>query len=284
MVERRKVKLSTVELSYLEWHQGQTPLLLLHGLADHAWVWSSLGNYLGDKYHIVAPDLRGHGDSDKPEKGYKFSDYIADLEGLMNHLGWSSANILAHSWSAKLATIWATNHPERFQRLILVDPFFIDKIPGIFKVTFPLLYQVLPFLKTMGPFKDYETAETLGRTLKQYRGWTPLQQQVFQLGIEPKKAGTWGSKFISQARDEIFDEVMKYAGLTKAINVPTLFIKPRKGLNRTQWQLKPYKQYLTNLQIVEVPGNHWAFLVEPDAFNRTVANFLRYDTKKSCNK
>ena len=274
MFIRKTLNLSAIELSYLEWNPGQEPLLLLHGLADHALVWSSLGEYLAADYHIIAPDLRGHGDSSKPETGYKFIDYIDDLEDFMAHLGWTSAHILGHSWSAKLATIWATKQPERFKSLILIDPFFIDKMPSIFKITFPLLYKVLPFLKAMGPFKSYESAETLARKLKQYQGWTPLQQQVFKLGMEPKAEGQWGSKFVVQARNEIFEDVMKCAGLTQPIEIPTLFIKPQKGLNRTQWQLKPYQTYLNNLQIQEVPGNHWAFLVEPDPFNQTVENFL----------
>ena len=70
---------------------------------------------------------------------------------------------------------------------------------------------------------------------------------------------------------------MKYAGLTEDINIPTLFIKPEKGLNRTAWQLKPYKTYLKQLEIAEVPGNHWAFLVEPTPFNETVETFLATD-------
>ncbi len=274
MVERKRIKLSTVELSYLEWKGENEPLLLLHGLADHGLVWSSLGNYLAANYHIIAPDLRGHGDSSKPKTGYKFSDYIADLNELMNYFGWKSAHVVSHSWSAKLAAIWATQQPERFKDLILIDPFFIDKMPGWFKLTFPILYKTLPFLKVMGPFPSYEAAEKLARGLKQYQGWTPLQEQVFQLGMEEKETGKWGSKFIKQARDEIFEEVMKCAGLTEEINLPTLFIKPEKGLNRTAWQLKPYKTYLKQLKIAEVPGNHWAFLVEPTAFNETVKTFL----------
>jgi pimeloyl-ACP methyl ester carboxylesterase len=275
MVERKVIQLSKVELSYLEWQQGTEPLLLLHGLADHSLVWSSLGDYLAEDYHIIAPDLRGHGDSSKPEKGYKFSDYIADLNEFMSYLGWNSAHILSHSWSAKLAAIWATQQPEKFKDLILIDPFFIDKMPSIFKVTFPILYKTLPFLKAMGPFNSYEEAENLARTLKQYQGWTPLQKEVFKLGMEEKDQGKWGSKFIKQARDEIFEEVMKYAGLTQPINIPTLFIKPEKGLNRTAWQMKPYKTYLKQLKIVEVPGNHWAFLVESFSFNETVKTFLQ---------
>lgn len=266
--------LSDLKFSYWEWNRGREPLLLLHGLADCGLVWASLGDYLADDYHIVAPDLRGHGDSSKPEEGYRFSDLIGDLEGLMAHLGWSSASVVAHSWSAKLLAIWATQNPVRFRRLVLVDPFFIDRIPAWFEITFPLLYRVLPFLKTMGPFSSYEEAEKLARQLKQYRGWSPLQRQVFQASMEEKADGTWGSKFIVPARDRIFTEVMAVAGLTEPIEIPTLLIKPSQGLNRTEWQLKPYKTYLNNLQIKEVPGNHWAFLVEPESFNQTVAEFL----------
>ena len=270
----KTVNLSGTNLSYWEWNQGREPLLLLHGLVDCALVWKSLGDYLATNYHIVAPDLRGHGDSSKPPEGYQFVDFIRDLEALMQHLGWSSASVLAHSWSAKLLTIWATQHPERFRNLILVDPFFIDKIPSWLGITLPILYRVLPFLKIMRSFDSYEAAEKLARQLKQYRGWTPLQQQVFQASIEEKSDGTWSSKFIVPARDRIFQEVMQVAGLTQPIEIPTLFIKPRQGLNRTPWQLKPYRTYLPNLQICEVPGNHWAFLVEPEIFNLTVADFL----------
>ncbi|HBB35286.1 MAG TPA: alpha/beta hydrolase, partial [Cyanobacteria bacterium UBA9273] len=173
-----------------------------------------------------------------------------------------------------LALIWARQHPERLRSMVLVDPIFIWKISSLLKVTFPLLYGVLPFLKAMGPFVSYEVAEAQARQLKQYKGWSPLQQKVFQAGIEEKSDGRWGSKFTVAARDGIFDDVMGVAGFTVPIDIPTLFVQPEKGVNRMDWQLKPYKTYLKNLQICKVPGNHWPFLVEPEAFNRTVAGFL----------
>ncbi len=275
MFKRQILTLSNgIEISYLEWNQGQKPLILLHGLADHSLVWSSLGEYLAKDYHIIAPDLRGHGDSSKPQTGYSSEEIIGDLEKLMAHLGWESANILGHSWTGKLITIWVTKSPERFKKMILVDPFFIGKIPEIFKITFPLLYGTLPFLKAMGPFINYEQAQLIAQGLKQYKGWSELQQEVFNFSIEEKENKTWGSKFIVQARNEIFTDVMLISGLTKIIENQTLFIKPQQGLNRTEWQLKPYKTYLKNLEIVEVPGNHWAFLVAPYLFNQTVENFL----------
>lgn len=272
---RQTLSLPDIQISYLEWNQGNVPLLLLHGLADHALVWSSLGEYLSEHYHIVAPDMRGHGESSKPDKGYTFTDAIADLEALMEHLGWSDAHVLGHSWTGKVALIWARQHPERLRSMILVDPIFVWKMPSVMKVTFPLLYRVLPFLQGMGPFASYEQALNQARQLNLYQGWSSLQQQVFQAGIEQKPDGCWGSKFTIPARDQIFEDVMRVAGLTDSIDIPTLFIHPETGVNRKNWQLKPYKIYLKNLQICQVPGNHWPFLLEPETFNQTVQTFLQ---------
>ncbi|HEY9709219.1 MAG TPA: alpha/beta hydrolase [Oculatellaceae cyanobacterium] len=274
MPVRQTLSLPDIQLSYLEWNQGQVPLLLLHGLGDHALVWSSLGESLAKDYHIVAPDMRGHGESSKPDRGYTFAEAIADLEALMAHLGWSAAHVVGHSWTGKLALIWARQHPERLHSMILVDPIFVWKMPSLMKVTFPILYRVLPFLRGMGPFASYEQAQQQARQLNLYEGWSPLQQQVFQAGIEQKPDGRWGSKFVIPARDQIFEDVMQIAGLTTPIDIPTLFIQSEQGVNRKDWQLKPYKTYLKNLRIGKVPGNHWPFLVQPEAFNQAVKTFL----------
>ncbi|MBD2178309.1 hypothetical protein H6F42_15430 [Pseudanabaena sp. FACHB-1998] len=77
-----------------------------------------------------------------------------------------------------------------------------------------------------------------------------------------------------QARNLIFEEIMRVGGLTALIHVPTLFVKPQQGLNRSSWQIKPYLDYCRNLQIVEVVGNHWAFLGEPQTFNKEIEDFL----------
>ncbi|MFM6405921.1 MAG: alpha/beta fold hydrolase, partial [Microcystis sp.] len=246
----------------------------LHGMADHALVWSSLGDYLSSNYQVIAPDLRGHGESGKPATGYHFQDYIGDLRALINHLGWTQAHILGHSWSAKIAAIWANQQPEVFKSLILVDPFFIDKMPSWIRITFPILYQVLPFLKITRSFDSYQSIEAIARQLKQYKGWSNLQQEVFKNAIEQKADGSWSSKFTLSARGEIFEDVMGFAGLTKTLDIPSLLILPQQGLNRTAWQIQSYKKYLTSLEIKKIPGNHWAFLGEPETFNQAVAEFL----------
>lgn len=274
MPQRRTFTNNSMAISYLQWSDRGMPLLLLHGMADHALVWSSLGDYLSSNYQVIAPDLRGHGESGKPATGYHFQDYIGDLRALINHLGWTQAHILGHSWSAKIAAIWATQQPEVFKSLILVDPFFIDKMPSWIRITFPILYQVLPFLKITRSFDSYQSIEAIARQLKQYKGWSNLQQEVFKNAIEQKADGSWSSKFTLSARGEIFEDVMGFAGLTKTLDIPSLLILPQQGLNRTAWQIQSYKRYLTSLEIKKIPGNHWAFLGEPETFNQAVAEFL----------
>lgn len=274
MPQRQTFTNNSMEISYLQWSDRGIPLLLLHGMADHALVWSSLGDYLSSNYQVIAPDLRGHGESDKPATGYHFQDYISDLRALINHLGWTQAHILGHSWSAKIAAIWATQQPEVFKSLILVDPFFIDKMPNWIRITFPILYQVLPFLKITRSFDSYQSIEAIASQLKQYKGWSNLQQEVFKNAIEQKADGSWSSKFTLSARGEIFEDVMGFAGLTKTLDIPSLLILPQQGLNRTAWQIQSYKKYLKSLEIKKIPGNHWAFLGEPETFNQAVAEFL----------
>jgi pimeloyl-ACP methyl ester carboxylesterase len=272
---RKTLSTSDINISYLEWNTGKEPLLLLHGMGDHALVWSSLGDYLASNYHIVAPDMRGHGESSKPATDYSFASAIADLESLMDHLQWDNAHIVSHSWTGKLAAIWARENPSRLKSITLVDPIFIWKMPSLLKLTFPLLYKVLPSLKVMGPFSSYEEAESKIKQLSHYQTWTNLQQQVFQAGIEQKPDGSWGSKFTIAARDGIFDEVLDIAGFIHPVEIPALLIQPEKGVNRQNWQIQPYKTNLTNLTIKKVPGNHWPFLTNPTEFNQTVANFLQ---------
>ncbi|MEA5574930.1 alpha/beta hydrolase [Anabaena sp. UHCC 0451] len=271
---RNKLSKADVEISYLEWNQGQEPLLLLHGMADNSLVWSSLGDYLAADYHIVAPDMRGHGESTKPEQDYSFESAIADLEALMDKLGWSDAHIVSHSWTGKLAAIWARQNPARLKSITLIDPIFIWKMPSLLKLTFPLLYRVLPFLKSMGPFTSYEEAEQKIKQLGQFQDWNSVQQQVFQAGIEQKPDGTWGSKFTIAARDGIFDAVLEVPGFITPVDTPALFIQPEKGVNRQDWQIQPYKTNLKNLTFKKVPGNHWPFLTKPEEFNQTIAKFL----------
>ncbi|NEP58434.1 MAG: alpha/beta hydrolase [Symploca sp. SIO2G7] len=274
MATRKTVSLNQIELSYLDWQTDGPPVLLLHGLADHALVWSAVGDRLAAHYHPVAVDMRGHGESSKPDNGYDFDTVSADLEELMQHLGWSAAHVVGHSWAGKVATYWATRQPKQFLSMALVDPIFIYGVPSVFRITFPLFYGTLPFLKGMGPFNSWDTAIAQGKQMKQYCDWNQLQASVFCKSLEEKSNGTVGSKFTIAARDGIFEAVLRVPGLIREIQIPSLFVQPESGVNRFNWQLKPYQKYLKNLTVQTVPGNHWAFLVEPEVFCQSLIVFF----------
>ncbi|MEM9002888.1 MAG: alpha/beta hydrolase [Cyanobacteria bacterium P01_F01_bin.86] len=272
----------TLHLSYLTGGIG-APVMLLHGLADHGLVWSNLAAVLSappptglhQSYHCIAPDLRGHGKSSKPPaSAYDSRVLAADLETLAQGLKLGPVKVVAHSWAAKIALLWAQQQPQRICRLILVDPFFVNRLPRVFRMSFPILYRTLPFLKVMGPFASYEAAMAVARSLKQYRGWSPLQAAAFEAGMEQKPDGRWGSKFAIAARNGVFQDVLQLAGLTQSLTTPTCLIIPQQGLNRTAWQLRPYQKYLSDCTTLSVPGNHWPHLVEPQAFNQTILTLL----------
>ena len=272
---RRSLTLDNgLELSYLEWGQGGIPLLLLHGLADNGLVWSRLGETLQQKYHVVALDMRGHGESAKPETGYFCADYINDFKAIFASLGWEKAHVLGHSWGGKVTAIWAMREPEYFRSLMLADPFFNNKIPKLWTLTFPIAYKFLPFLKLMGEFHSYEKAAAIAQGLKQFRGWNDWQAAIFNASIEPTEDGKYRSKFVKRACNEIFLDVMQEQGVSRSSDIPSLFVQPEKGLNRASFQFAPYKKNLTKLSWATVPGNHWAHIVEPEAFNQAIANFL----------
>ncbi|MEM6838182.1 MAG: alpha/beta hydrolase [Cyanobacteria bacterium P01_C01_bin.120] len=262
-------------MAYRECGTG-TPVIMLHGLADHSLVWQSLATYLSDRYRCFAPDLRGHGDSSKPASpaAYQAQQLADDLESCCQRQQLGAVHVVAHSWAAKVALIWAQQAPTRLQSLTLADPFFVNRLSPVFRPTFPLLYRALPFLRAMGPFPDWEQAQAMAQTMKQYRGWSDWQQAIFRGGMAPQLDGQWRSKFAIAARNGVFADVVQTAGLTVPLTIPTLLLLPTQGLNRMAWQTRPYYRYLPQLESHSIPGHHWPHLADPDAFNQAVAAFL----------
>ncbi|MEM6717263.1 MAG: alpha/beta hydrolase, partial [Cyanobacteria bacterium P01_C01_bin.147] len=271
-----------IVLAYRDVGIGQ-PIVMLHGLADHSLVWQELAQHLSDRYRCLAIDLRGHGDSSKPPATKYTARLLADdLEQFCQHLQLDTVTVIAHSWAAKIALLWARQSLQRVNSLTLVDPFFVNRLPIAFRPTLPIFYRTLPFLKVMGPFTDLEQATAVARQLKQYQGWSEPQQAVFHAGMEQQADGQWRSKFAIAARNGVFADILKTAGLTAPLATPTALLLPQQGLNRMAWQIKPYHQHLTQLQTHTIPGNHWPHLVEPTAFNQSVAAILaQFDSPKS---
>lgn len=100
-------------------------LLLLHGIWDRWESWQPVMPSLAQDYHLIVPELRGHGRSDHPAGGvesYRLADYAADLVGLLDALGIARVSIVGHSLGARIAALLAAEQPERVRAVVLEDP------------------------------------------------------------------------------------------------------------------------------------------------------------------
>lgn len=112
-----------LKLHYLEWGNPESPaLLLLHGMHDHARSWDAIAQAMCGKWRIIAPDLRGHGDSEwSPDGAYHTPYYLLDLARLIESLGRERVSMVAHSLGGNPAARYAALYPQRVERLVLVD-------------------------------------------------------------------------------------------------------------------------------------------------------------------
>lgn len=103
-------------------HPGPAPAaLLLHGIGNYGRAWDFVADAVAGRMRLVAPDARGHGDSVKPETGYAPSDFAADALAILDALDIERPVIVGHSMGGGHALAFALAHPERVERLVIID-------------------------------------------------------------------------------------------------------------------------------------------------------------------
>lgn len=107
-------------VAFLDEGQGEV-VLLLHGMAGSSATWRSVIGPLSRKYRVIAPDLIGHGQSDKPRSDYSLGAFAVFLRDLLDELGVTSATIVGHSLGGGVAMQFTYQHPDYCQRLILIS-------------------------------------------------------------------------------------------------------------------------------------------------------------------
>src|SRR4051812_40365004 len=104
-----------LKLHFNDWGNASAPpLLLIHGGADHSRSWDYLAQALAADFHVIAPDLRGHGDSGWAiGSSYNLVDHVYDLTGLIKSIGADKIALVGHSMGGMVSLTYAGTFPER---------------------------------------------------------------------------------------------------------------------------------------------------------------------------
>lgn len=117
-----RIQLAQVSIHFRYSASGKPPLLLIHGFPEHSPTWTHIGPILAEKYTVIAPDNRGMGESSLASDGnYSAAAGGEDHLALLNFLNISRTYLFAHDKGVGLATSLALEHPERIEKIALVE-------------------------------------------------------------------------------------------------------------------------------------------------------------------
>jgi len=117
-----EVKVNGLRLHYFEWKgKGTRPLVLMHGLRDYAYYWQDAANRLRDDFHIFAPDIRGHGESEQAPGGYLVWALASDLAGFVEAMGLGRFDLVGLSLGSRVSMAYARENSLRLKHLVLAD-------------------------------------------------------------------------------------------------------------------------------------------------------------------
>jgi pimeloyl-ACP methyl ester carboxylesterase len=127
-------------------------LLLLHGLGCDHTTWEPVIDTLARRYTVIAPDLLGHGQSDKPRADYSLGGYANGMRDLLTVLGIDKVTVVGHSFGGGVAMQFAYQFPERTERLVLVASGGLgaEVTPAIRAISTPGFHQVMGVLTLPG--------------------------------------------------------------------------------------------------------------------------------------
>jgi len=171
-------------------------IVCVHGLTANHTCWASMADALGPDYRLIAYDLRGRGESDKPEKGYSLEAHGQDLGRLLDHYGLKKAVLMGHSLGAHIALRFAVTQPGRVSRLVLFD--------GGLDVRAEILDSLRPAINRLGvEFPSLEMFLGFIRALPMFEGrWNDYLERYFRYDVETLPSGAVRSKAAKHAIEE----------------------------------------------------------------------------------
>lgn len=275
-----------LKLHYVDWGNEDKPLLVLvHGGRDHARSWDWVARELRQDFHVVAPDLRGHGDSEWAKGGtYSMPHFVLDLANLLDALEVFPVRLVGHSLGGAVVLQYAGIFPERVERLVAIEglgppPDMIARMrerPP--EVRMHEWIEQMRELAARQP-RRYPTRDEAAARMREVNAFLSEEQarHLTVHGVARNEDGTFSWKFDNYVRAHApyrFD-VEDMQSLWCRIACPTLLIR-----GGDSWASDPTKdgriRPFRRARAVTIPGaGHWVHHDRLDEFLRVVREFLQ---------
>ena len=272
-----------VRLHYVE--AGEGPLVvLLHGFPEFWWSWRHQIPALADAgFRVVAPDLRGYGQSDAPPRwqDYKMETLAADVAGLIEALGEERAFVVGHDWGAAVAWMVATLHPERVERLAILNvPHPETMLRTLRSSPRQLLHSWYMFFFQI-PWLPETAARLAGRRFREgaYRdarpgAFTPEDLARYEEALLRSPGGIKGP--IDYYRAALRRSPRAAQEQFTPIAAPTLVIWGVQDRFLTEQMADPDPALVPDVRVVKLPdASHWVQHDEPERVSTLLVEHFR---------
>ncbi len=259
-----------VTLHHLDWgNEGQHPIVLVHGSRLHAHVWNHFSSRFKDRFHIVAVDQRGHGDSGWCTRSrYDLEDFYQDLRAVIEARGLTRFTLIGHSLGGRVSMLYASRHHQQLQRLVLVDI-----TPG--RPAAAAGADLSRITETPGPRDFASEAEAkayLGKLLS--RAPAQLIEDSVRYGMRQTGSGRYAWKY-DPAMLKRTPATLDMWAIVKSIPTPTLLQYGSHSKIVSTELAERLKQTMPQCTVERIDNaGHALFTDQPDAFAASVARFL----------
>jgi len=276
------VNTNGVNLHYVSKGSGKL-MLMLHGFPEFWYSWRHQIEEFAADYHVVAVDLRGYNDSDKPESqsAYQMSEFIEDVRGIITELGYEDCILVAHDWGGAIAWNFAYAYPEMVEKLIVLNiPHPAKFAQGlktteqllkswyIFAFQLPLLPEFVFQLNDYQAIKEAFTGMAIDKT-----AFTPTDLQAYRDAAAKPGALTAMINYYRGAFDSLLKNKSQEWGI---LDIPTLTIWGEEDTALGKELTYGTEAYVRNWQIKYIPNcSHWVQQEQPALVNTYIREFLQ---------
>lgn len=275
----RMLTVKGVRLAAREWaaNPGAPAVLCLPHLTGHKGSFAGLAAALSPRYRVIALDLRGRGDSDRPADGYGFAGHAQDIEAAADTLGLDRFAVVGHSFGATTAVYFASIRPDRVSALALLDGGADPK-----EETLQAMFATVRRLGQVYPSLDAYLAAV--QTLPFHQPWNDLLDDYFREDVLTGPGGSVTPKASAAAVERDLGLHFFYSMCLHFphLRCPVLFLRPEHGLRGERGHVfsdseaAAITRHIPHCRSARIRGvNHYTLLLHPhsDAFSE-VLSFL----------